>query len=292
MSRSVLIQGFGRSGSTLAARLLAASPDVVSVGELWKLPNAWKLRGAWCGCGELVYECAFWQEVITVFGHPNLDRMGVLADRPASMRSGEYGVLIDALHGVVSRVSSCEVVCDSTKRPEYLRALTRSGRSMVAWHMIRDARGVVASMQRAKERDDVDGGGILGRASTTRAAFAWTRRNTTVEYLVSRYGIARVRTQYEEFVSSPITVLRRVTEAAGAAAPALSWNPERRTVRPPVSHTVAGNPDRMETGPIEIRLDDRWRESLADWQLGVALVLTWPLMWNYGYCEATATDSS
>lgn len=127
----------------------------------------------------------------------------------------------------------------------------------------------------------MDGGGILGRASTTRAAFAWTRR--IIDYLVSRDGIARVRTQYDELVSSPITVLRRVTEAAGAAAPVLAWNPERRTVRAPVSHTVAGNPDRMETGPIEIRFDDRLRESLADWQLGVALVLTWLLMWSYGY---------
>ena len=59
-----------------------------------------------------------------------------------------------------------------------------------------------------------------------------------------------------------------------------------------VSHTVAGNPGRLETGTIPLRLDDAWRDALPDGARRTVTALTWPLLLRYGYLGPASNGRS
>jgi hypothetical protein len=48
-------------------------------------------------------------------------------------------------------------------------------------------------------------------------------------------------------------------------------------------HTVAGNADRMRSGPLTVRLDDAWRTDLPTRSRRLVSALTAPLLARYGY---------
>ena len=63
------IGGYSRSGSTLLLRLLAESPGLVAVGELFDVWNRSYRDNQLCGCGLGFRECPFWQQTtVEAFG--------------------------------------------------------------------------------------------------------------------------------------------------------------------------------------------------------------------------------
>jgi hypothetical protein len=58
---------------------------------------------------------------------------------------------------------------------------------------------------------------------------------------------------------------------------------DERTIDLRPSHSVKGNPDRLRTGPVELRLDDEWKTRMGPADRRVVTTLTWPLLMRYGY---------
>ena len=56
-----------------------------------------------------------------------------------------------------------------------------------------------------------------------------------------------------------------------------------RTIDLRPTHSISGNPDRLRTGPVEIRLDDEWRTGMSRADHRFVTALTWPLLLRYGY---------
>jgi hypothetical protein len=50
-----------------------------------------------------------------------------------------------------------------------------------------------------------------------------------------------------------------------------------------VQHTVAGNPVRMQSGPVTLRVDDAWRGAMSARDRRLVTLLTFPLLARYGY---------
>jgi len=50
-----------------------------------------------------------------------------------------------------------------------------------------------------------------------------------------------------------------------------------------VQHTVAGNPVRMQSGPLKLRVDDAWRAAMPAGDRRLVTLLTFPLLARYGY---------
>ena len=48
-------------------------------------------------------------------------------------------------------------------------------------------------------------------------------------------------------------------------------------------HSIAGNPDRLRAGPVEVRLDDGWKREMMPVDRRLVTALTWPLLSRYGY---------
>lgn len=304
-TRVLYIGGWGRSGSTLLARLLGEFPGYLPVGEL---REGW-LRGCrenrLCGCGEPFLSCPFWSEVgLRAFGGwgsvpvEDLLRAWRRYDRPwmvplLSMarripRPGALDLLIQALadlYAAAREVSGARVVVDSSKLPSYgflLRLVPGLDVRMV--HLVRDPRGVAFSwMKRLVRPDGAGRGDQMPRFDPLAAAIRYDVYNAQA-HLARHLGIPYLRIRYEDLVADPQESLRRIVAFMG--------EPPDTPLPPSVSgsaadlgvaHTVDGNPMRLSRGTVSIRADEAWKSLLGPRERRIVTAVTFPLLRLYGY---------
>src|SRR5207245_1394083 len=80
------------------------------------------------------------------------------------------------------------------------------------------------------------------------------------------------------FVRQPRSSVARILDFAGHAADLDAVFSDERTARLAVTHTVAGNPDRLRTGEISVRLDDEWRTKMRRRDRALVTAMTAPLL--------------
>jgi hypothetical protein len=187
-------------------------------------------------------------------------------------------------------MSGARVVVDSSKSVPYGRMLSLlPGLDLRVVHLVRDPRGVASSWQRRKPAPDRIKA-YMGRRTPVRSSVNWIISNVAGE-LVFRPQRRYLRLRYEDLAARPREAVERIvrlaTEPAGAGA-ARGEDVElpfagERTVRLAPTHSIKGNPDRIQTGPVEIRLDDRWRSELEPGTRRLVTALTWPLLLRDGY---------
>lgn len=90
--RVLYVCGYGRSGSTLLGRLLAAQEEGAAVGEAANLGSSSFLARSQCSCGQPFPDCAYWSDV-----HDRLVRLGSdrvpLPQRSRRILEGVVGLL-------------------------------------------------------------------------------------------------------------------------------------------------------------------------------------------------------
>jgi Sulfotransferase family len=300
------IGGWGRSGSTLLAHVLAEVPGFVSVGELRYVWQAGPAGNELCGCGLAFAECPFW----TAVGHEafggwdKVDLDEVLALEGAVLRHRKipllalgrlapeharqvhrYGDLTAALYRAILTVAGAQVVVDSTKNPPYayfLRAARASGLRMRVLHLVRDSRGVVHSWTKRVARPEVtSGGAYFQEFSPLQAGVRWMECNLAFE-LLRRLGAPTVQMRYESLAADPRRELERMFASMG--------EPDRHdlsavgdSVHVAGQHSVRGNPMRFAHGRQQVRADEAWRTGMARKTRSLVVLVTWPLLLRYGY---------
>jgi hypothetical protein len=90
--------------------------------------------------------------------------------------------------------------------------------------------------------------------------------------------------RYESLVTSPRVEVERVVRMVDEEVPAgdLSFISNRH-VELRANHTVMGNPMRMDSGEIVLRLDEDWRRAMHPSTSGMVTLLTRPMLRRYGY---------
>jgi hypothetical protein len=300
----LLIAGAARSGSTLLDRVIGMRDGFCSMGELQFIWGRSFGENQLCGCGLPFHECAFWREVSDrAFGveprdvdHAAATRLKSFVDdkrhlqwlilrAPPRFRSEllAYGELLEHLYRAVLEVSGARVIVDSSKDPRHGFVLSRLERFDVhVVHLIRDPRAVAFSWKRTRRRPEIHWKAQDMMVQRTYASSArWTAHNALVELLgASAASYCRVR--YEDFVLDPGAAVSTILahhdwideQSATAATKQMILEP---------SHTVAGNPMRFKTGPLDIKIDDEWRRAMGRSDRLSVAAATWPLLSRYGY---------
>lgn len=292
----ILITGAPRSGSTLLERALGARTGVPALGEVCYLWERGVVGGERCGCGLPFWDCAFWQSVARGAGVCQGDPMndgiagrqrwlcrfrripGALWREPTAATRRHLDLL-----GRVYRAAGTRVL-DSSKEAPYVFWLARLAMEgqigLRVVHLVRDPRAVAHSWQRVRIRPEVPGDrAYMPRFGPWRSARDWLLTNIALE--AARYsGLPWLRIRYEDFAGNPGVVLETIADFAGfpqvgnAASGSLSL---------PAHHTVAGNPVRFTVGPLEVRVDDEWRQGLSPVSSALVTALCAPVMTWYGY---------
>lgn len=302
----LFVGGMPRSGSTLFDLMVGQLPGHCDVGELFYMWQAGLLRNQRCACGNRFRECSFWAAVGSeAFGgwdridvRDVLDlqaRVDTTARLPLSAAPRMLSAHAAAVHGyldvtvrvlqAIAEVAGADVVVDSTKRPSTAALLATDPRiDLRVAHVVRDPRGVVASWSR--EVPLPEGAGArdhLKQRSARQTVRRWITVNLMIEGLGAR-GVPVRRVRYEDLVSDPRPVLASFMSLWGRQPQASDLDflgPDG--LRRGVSHAIAGGRVRMHNGPIQLRVDEKWRRELPVWKQNVTVASTWPLMRRYGY---------
>jgi hypothetical protein len=303
-TRVLYLAGWGRSGSTLAESLLDRVPGLVGVGEIKFLWERGLLQNRRCSCGTPLRECDFWVAVLTeAFGRIPDDATVRALDAASRrfrtrhlpgllLRPGRtpdagglqwYYQTLQQLYRAVADVSGARVVVDSSKFPSYLTALLQSpGLDVRVAHIVRDPRAVAYSWQRLRHDPDAPGGEQMPRMHPGFTALYWSAWNLATERIAGRCGLPYLRFRYEDLIADPAGTLRAIAELGGvpgAAVPAGSGG----EMLVPRTHQVSGNPMRLRTGPVALRLDDEWTTEMATRHRYLTGAVTVPLRHRYGY---------
>jgi len=295
--RVLYMAGTGRSGSTLLARILDRADGVVAAGELRYLWQRGLLEDRVCGCGEPFSRCPFWTEVIDrgFGGRQHVDARELVATQrtltrlrhvPHMLATGgrgapaEYLSALSRLYRAVAEVSGCDLVVDSSKLPSYGSLLARVPDLDVQFvHLVRDPRGAAYSWSRPKGHPDGDDG--MQRMSVLKSSSLWLAWNASAPALLrkrARYCVVR----YEDLVAHPRDVVDRILEFAGHTGDGTPFVGER-TVSLERSHTVAGNPNRLQAGHVEVREDQAWTSALGRSRRALVTAVTTPLLGRFDY---------
>lgn len=308
------ILGAGRSGSTLAERVLGGFPGFANVGELVEIFRQTAPRDERCGCGSLFSECQFWQAVgdRAFHGwdedlvHENAERQRRVARQRylaklASPRLGSATFRSD-LHGycdtqyqlyrAIQQESKADVIVDASKAIAPLVALRNEPRiDLRVLHLVRDARGVSyswakADVARPHATDPTKA--TMARFSVGLTAARWTRIETQSS-VAGMLVKPSVTMRYEDFVADPTSATRAALTALGLGAFSEQATHIRgNTVILPSSHGISGNPSRFTTGEVTLRPDEKWKSGMSGRDRAVVTALGLPALLAHGYLRRSS----
>lgn len=311
--RALFIAGQGRSGSTLAERVLAGMSGVCALGEathVWQEELHGRER---CSCGARFSACEFWNAVgdRAFGGWPGVDKRRVvdalcsvgytrqipLLLRPGRVRLARIAEFVEhqtRVYAAAAAVSGASVVIDSSKYPALPYCLRWAGDlDLRVVNLVRDPRGVAYSWTKRVARPETDGATDVPRYRPSRSALRWSVSNAAMDLLArmgrdgggrapSRVPVLRVR--YEDFLADPRGTARALARFAGLdPSPADLAHIGDGYVDLGTIHSASGNPMRFTVGRIPLRLDEAWRTGLPARHRRIVGALCSPQLAAYGY---------
>lgn len=298
------IVGLGRSGSTILANSLGQIDGFFSAGELNFIWRHNVLENRLCGCGRPFHECPVWDAVFReAFG--GMDRVDarkmmrlqaegtrtrhlplMLTGRGTSAlreRLGEFLPNTERLYRAIGTATGSRVIVDSSKEPAYGYTVSMlDGVDFYALHLVRDPRAAAFSWSKKKFQPDTDTREFMHRHSPAKSAALWDSWNAAAEALWRRAPERYLRLRYEDFVADPRGSFTRILDLLGESDASLPLASDRE-VKLGVSHTVSGNPNRFDTGAVELRPDREWKTKMRPRDRNLVTALTFPLLAHYRY---------
>lgn len=296
------IAGWDRSGSTILEQILGQLEGFFTVGELTTLWDAGP--DALCGCGMRISNCETWRSIFAeAFGVKleDFDFTGARGRRLNWVRLRHLWLLANPLvrrlmgrslqpqlqltekvYRAVGRVSGARVIVDSSKRPgqAYLLELAGLGVPYIM-HLVRDPRGCAYSYQIPKPHPDPK----VGRMKTARpsvSSLKWMGANASATALWAGSPQRYLRVRYEDFMAAPEDTIRRILEFVGEPVCRLPFLSADSVILEP-RHGVFGNPNRFNTGAIQLKFDERWKFRMKQRDKFLVTALTIPWLRKYGY---------
>lgn len=310
--RIIYIGGFGRSGSTLLARLLGEAGNAVPVGELFDIWRQCFVNNRRCGCGMPFNQCEFWVRAIRrgfgqairelpvtdmqlLKGHVTASRkipaiaMPFLRSPSYRRQLGKYKHILHDLYQGIQLSSDADFIIESSKIPQFAWLLCELENVEVhVIHLVRDSRAAVYSWSRDKRLSELPGTHLasetLRKHGLIRSTVEWNALNLMLEMkngCFASYTFMR----YEDLAADPWGQLKRVAQATGALRiEDLEGSDSTWHLGP--AHVACGNPDRFTIGPVTIRRDRRWQTMFPRSRRWLVTALTVPLLVRYRYIGA------
>jgi hypothetical protein len=298
------VAGLGRSGSTILANTLGQVDDFFSGGELNFIWKHALIENRLCGCGRPSRECPFWRSVFEgEFGGQDeslaremmrLQYSGARTRHIPMMlteggreriraRLGEFLDNTGRLYRAIRSVSGSRVIVDTSKEPAYGYALGMvPGIDLHVLHLVRDPRAAAYSWAKKKRQPDSPDREFMHQKTPTQSAVLWDAWNAAIEALWRQTPEKYLRLRYEDFVADPRSSFENILKLLGEEEADLPLVGERE-VKLGISHTVSGNPNRFDTGTVELRQDSEWQKKMKPRDKALVGTLTLPLLARYHY---------
>lgn len=258
MKTILYILGYGRSGSTLLSRLLHCHQQVLSVGELGRLPHQLinNKFPKYCGCRKLFSRCTVWGNIFDQTLKKDLINLSFT----------EWNLFL--LEELFKTKPNASVIVDSScdfKRLLHLQKanITKNYHLKILF-LSRDSRGVIHSTSNKGY------GNGKWKQPLLRAIISWYIRNRQYINIFSKSEKNRIlHIKYEELVNDTSNTLRDIHKFINIKPMPLvpNWNQN-----PP--HTFAGNIGLIKSKSNKIVEDKSWEKGLTRTQLFLTELVT------------------
>ena len=271
------------SGSTLLTFLLAAHPDIATVGEL-KASAIGDVGTYRCSCGSLLIQCKFWRRIKEEMAHRGANfryenfythfsngdefvafRRMINLGSKNDICAGASDVVLKTVPGyrellnkiveqnralveVISAIQNGRIFLDASKDPERLNQLSRTGHWQIkVIRLLRDGRGIAYSYMKHT------------RAPMQQAAREFLKTDRACDRIVRRLNPSDLLTvKYEDICSHPEETIEKILSR-------LDLNRDKSGLRrSPSELHILGNSMRLKAGS-SVMLDEAWRTELT-WQ--------------------------
>lgn len=298
-TKVLYIVGLGRSGSTILSNSLGQIEGFFSAGEICYIWRQNFIENRLCGCGRPFDECPVWTEVVEKAFPSGVDARHMMRLQAAGARTRHIPLMLTEkgtraitgrlgkwqnnsarLYDAIQSVTDSRVIVDSSKEPAYGYALsTIPNVDFRVLHLVRDPRAAAYSWLKKKPQPDSQHREFMHRFSPTKSAALWDTWNASAEALWR--GGKYLHLRYEDFVANPRKSFENILSLLDEDAE-LPLAGERKVMLG-VSHTVSGNPNRFDTGSVELRPDHAWKQEMNPRDRNLVTGLTLPLLYRYGY---------
>ena len=301
------VLGWGRSGSTLLGRIAGQMDGFFLVGELRYIWDRGLVENRLCSCGMPFVRCPVWREIVSQAleesGRQSAARMVRLREQglrtrhllldPARARlrhrvgrMGDYPEVLGSLYRSAQIVSGDRIIVDTSKFPSHGYILQNvPGIDLYVVHLVRDPRAVAYSWTFRKKPKPDHGEGAGKRFMTphglVESALVWDEWNLAIERIRRQDPQRYMLLRYEDFVENPQNTMGRILRFLGEEAE-LPFVTQREVLLD-TPHTFSGNPDRFQSGVVEIKPDEGWRRKMGLVQKTAVTALTWPGLLRYKY---------
>lgn len=295
------IAGYERSGSTLLHNVLGQLDGFFGAGELREIWERSLIKNRRCGCGAPFKECEIWRRVLDegFGGMHRIDahemtrlRNGIRnrhfplvllpqRERLLKARLGSFPEHLEKLYRAIRSTTNGRVIIDSSKSPTYGYVLgTLPAVDLYVVHIVRDPRGVQHSLLKRKQA----GERMYLKHTSVKGSLTWDALNLTAETIWRNSPRRYLRLRFEDFIRKPRAAVERILEMMQERVERFPFTGERE-VELDATHTVIGSPSRFNTGTVELRLDEAWREKMKPSDKAIVTTLTRPLLSRYGYLD-------
>lgn len=293
------IAGWGRSGSTILARILGQVEGLVHTGELRTIwIDGFKPKSV-CGCGTLVRNCEVWQDIFkrSFDGIENIDPQAMaqlrLSTEPRSQeiltshlfkhqkqqlhnKLQAYIQILDRLYPAIQEATGTQIIVDDSLHPGYAYTLSLvPSIDLHLIHLVRDPRGCAYSWEKRHKKG-------LGYYNLKESSLGWNLRNLGIEMLKFRASIQHLTVRYEDFISQPQLTLLKILTLVNCETKMLPFASQFE-VNLNSTHSIFGNDNRTATGLIRLQVDDSWKTMMTAGEKLKVNLLTWPLLLKYRY---------
>lgn len=281
----------GRSGSTILDMLLGTHPELWTMGEAQILPWEMKENRAPCGCGKMLGNCKFWENILPkinkfneIFpihyfreshGTGSVLRLNLLPSLFLNKFSSSHFSKIDAygkankkyfeaIYNQAQKENKKEIkfLIDASKDLYRLFWLKKSGLfDIKVIHLVKDPRAFVYSMTK-NERDSAF-------LKTTRMALRWKVENYLMKKLLQihfKTGETK-RISYKRLASNHVEKMDEIFAWMN-----LKKNVDLEKFRNKKQHAVSGNKARWESR--KIYLDEKWKVKMPKVRKSIVDILT------------------
>lgn len=295
----IYLAGWGRSGSTLLARILGQVEGVAHFGELRTLwTDGFKPKSK-CGCGKPTRECDVWTSILTEafddFDQIDLPSM-VNLRRQSEPRTSEllrlglsrqyrniflekskdYRQVLGKLYSGIQKVCTVDAIVDDSLHPGYAYTLAHTQNLEVYLvHLIRDVRGCAYSWTKRYKSG-------LGSYSLKNSILGWNLRNFSTEWITRQSEMHYMRLRYEDLIANPEQEVRSILDFAEIKSDKLPFKSSNEVFLD-ITHSIFGNDNRSKVGPVLLRSDQVWKEKMSRADQSKASLISWPLLLRYGY---------
>jgi hypothetical protein len=302
--RVLYIAGSGRSGSTIIGNILGQIDGFFNVGELRYIWDRSMIENRLCGCGTAFLKCGVWKKILqnAYGGVQQVDVQDTIrlrekartrhlplmllhgGEKQLMPRLGKYWTILENLYRSIQSVTDCRVIVDTSKMPSYAWVLNKIPLiDLYIVHLIRDPRGYAYSWLRKKRQPDRRKHAYMPTRNSLRSSILWNVWNLAIEVLWRNFPDRYMRIRYEDFVREPRKAVKKILKLIHENPVFLPFLDDNKVVLD-VNHTTTGNPNRLQTGTVELRPDAEWKEHMRKKDKAIVTFLSWPLLLRYGYC--------